>query len=74
MVRIARRENLGTRGKMDKGRFIKFGKVMARCDNDSYIVRLRDGRMVKKRHYDLKGVGVNGEVLSGETTRLEGGM
>jgi hypothetical protein len=58
---------------MDKGRFIKFGKVISRIDNDSYIVRLRDGRMVKKGHYDLKRVGGNGEGFNGETTHLEGG-
>jgi hypothetical protein len=60
-----------TLGKMDKGKFIKLGKVMARCDNYSYIVRLRDGRIIKKRHYDLKRIRENGEGLGGETTCLE---
>jgi hypothetical protein len=63
-----------TLGKMDKRKFIKFGKVMARCDNYSYIVRLRDGGIIKKRHYNLKKIRENGEGLSGETTRLEGGF
>ncbi|MGL4850595.1 MAG: reverse transcriptase domain-containing protein, partial [Clostridium sp.] len=70
-VRIAKRDNLGTLSKTDKGRFRDSGKIMFRCENDSYVVKRVDGKLLKKRHYDLKGMfGVD----KGETTRLEEGM
>ncbi|WUR02698.1 integrase catalytic domain-containing protein [Vairimorpha necatrix] len=71
-VRIARRENLGTRAKTDKGRFTGRGRIVAISENDSYIVRLLDGKIVKKRHYDLKEIRKSC-LEDGETTRLEGG-
>ncbi|KAF9754348.1 hypothetical protein NGRA_3368, partial [Nosema granulosis] len=55
-VRIAKKENLKGCDKYEKGRFLEMGQVQDRCKGDSYIVRLDNGRMVKKRHYDLKGV------------------
>ncbi|KAF9761145.1 hypothetical protein NGRA_2827 [Nosema granulosis] len=73
VVIIARRENLGTQGKTDKGRFIGVGRIVARCENDSYLVRSSEGKMVKKRHYDLKELRKNVDFFKEETNRLEGG-
>lgn len=58
IVRVAKRENLTGCSKYSKGRFLGMGKVIELCLGDSYIVRLENGRFVKKRHYDLKGIGV----------------
>jgi hypothetical protein len=55
-VRVAKKENLKGCDKHDKGRFLENGKVIEICGGDSYIVRLENGRFVKKRHYDLKGL------------------
>ncbi|KAI5171988.1 hypothetical protein PAEPH01_1712, partial [Pancytospora epiphaga] len=59
-VRIAKRENLVGKPKEFKGRFLEKGKVLYKCGNDLYLVRKDDGKMVKKRHYDLKGILVGG--------------
>lgn len=56
IVRIAKKENLKGTDKYEKGRFLKKGKIFACCGGDSYLVKLMDGRLVKKRHYDLKGL------------------
>lgn len=55
-VRIATRENIRNDAKEAKGRFIMSGAIMEVCEGDSYVVKLDDesGRLVKKRHYDLK--------------------
>ncbi|KAF9758258.1 hypothetical protein NGRA_3191, partial [Nosema granulosis] len=47
-VRIAKRENLGTVGKRDSGRFIRKGIIVEVCEKDSYLVRTDEGRIVKK--------------------------
>ncbi|KAF9762178.1 hypothetical protein NGRA_2185 [Nosema granulosis] len=56
IIRVAKSENLGSQGKYMKGRFLAHGKILEVCQNDSYIVRLKEGRVVKKRHYDLKSI------------------
>lgn len=66
VVKIAKRENLGGEAKRAKGRFINEGTIVAKCGGDSYLVKKQDGKIIKKRHYDLKG-------KSSETiNRLEG--
>lgn len=57
IVRVAKRENLLGCSEYSKGRFLEMGRVIELCPGDSYIVRLENGRLFKKRHYDLKGVG-----------------
>ena len=56
-VRVAKNENLTGCSKYSKDRFLERGRIVEICLNDSYIVRLKSGRLVKKRHYDMKGVG-----------------
>lgn len=55
-VRVSKKENLIGCDKYIKGRFLDLGVIKEVCPNDSYIVRLENGRYVKKRHYDLKGI------------------
>ncbi len=63
VVRIAKKENLGGCNKYEKGRLFDCGKILEVCEGDSYIVRLENGRIVKKRHYDLKGLlGIDSKV------------
>lgn len=57
IVRVAKKENLHGNSKYSKGRFLDMGRVIEVCPGDSYIVRLENGILVKKRHYDLKGIG-----------------
>jgi hypothetical protein len=57
-VRIAKRDNIKEEAKNKKGRFIEKGEVIVSCGGDSYLIRKRDGKMMKKRHYDLKGCDV----------------
>ncbi|WUR02941.1 integrase catalytic domain-containing protein [Vairimorpha necatrix] len=54
--RVAKKENLKGADKYLKGRFLESGKVIERCGNDSYIVKLVNGRYIKKRHYNLKSL------------------
>ena len=56
-VRVAQRENLGNQSKELKGRFVGKAIVTDVCGGDSYLIKKDDGRIVKKRHYDLKAVG-----------------
>ena len=56
-VRVARRENLGIETKGLKGRFVRKGVVKEVRDGDSYLVEKDDGRIVKKRDYDMKAAG-----------------
>ncbi|WUR04686.1 endonuclease [Vairimorpha necatrix] len=56
IVRVAKKENLGGQTKYMKGRFVDLGMILEVCPSDSYIVRLENGRIIKKRHYDLKGI------------------
>ena len=53
-VRVAKRENLGNESKGAKGRFLGKGLVTEVCEGDSYLVKGSDGRITKRRHYDLK--------------------
>lgn len=53
-VRIAKSDNLGGKSKEYKGRFLIKGEILDKCGGDSYLVRKEDGKIVKKRHYDLK--------------------
>ena len=53
-VMVAKRENLGNTLKSDSGRFLRQGIILEKCEGDSYILRLDDGKIIKKRHYDLK--------------------
>ncbi|KAF9761578.1 hypothetical protein NGRA_2555 [Nosema granulosis] len=39
VIRIPKRDNLGADAKTDKGRFKNVGKIMYKCENDSYVVR-----------------------------------
>ena len=65
-VLIARRENLGVNAKEARGRFLDSGQVVGVFGDDSYLVRKSDGKLSKKRHFDLKGV-------ADETTVSRGG-
>lgn len=57
VVRMASRENIKGDVKNIKGRFVHEGVILDVLEGDSYLVkRLGDDRIVKKRHYDLKGV------------------
>ncbi|KAI5179799.1 hypothetical protein NEOKW01_0262 [Nematocida sp. AWRm80] len=55
-IKIAKKENLGKDSKADKGRFTKSGVVIKRCGEDSYLTRDENGRITKRRHYDMKGI------------------
>lgn len=55
-VRVAKKENLSGCSKYEKGKFLEYAEVLKICEGDSHIVRLDNGRIVKKRHYDLKGL------------------
>lgn len=54
-VLITQRENLGKASKSKKGRYTARGIVMEEFGKDSYLVRDENGKIRKKRHYDLKG-------------------
>ncbi|KAF9756190.1 Transposon Tf2-9 polyprotein, partial [Nosema granulosis] len=56
IVRVAKKENLSGCSKYEKGRFLDQGKVLEVCDGDSYLIKLENNKIVKKRHYDLKGL------------------
>lgn len=75
-VLVAQHENLKDKPKEFKGRFTKEGTVVEKMENDSYLVKLaKDGKLVKKRHNDLKScAGSRVENKVKETTRLEAGM
>lgn len=53
-VLIAKNENIQGVTKNVKGRFLDSGVIIEVCVKDSYLVKNSDGRIVKKRHYDLK--------------------
>ena len=55
-VRVAKRENLSGCSKYEKGRFLETGKILEKCGNDSYLVKLGNGRLVEKIDYDLKNM------------------
>ncbi|KCZ76876.1 hypothetical protein H311_02118 [Anncaliia algerae PRA109] len=55
-VRISQRNNLKDRCKEEVGRFYEKGEVMERFKNDSYLVKKDNGKIVKKRYFNLKGV------------------
>jgi rubrerythrin len=57
-VKIAKLENLQGASKEYKGRFIENGVVIEECGNDTYLVKKVDGKIMKKRHSELKGVGI----------------
>ena len=48
-VRVASRENLGTKAKTTRGRYVKAGEIVEEFEGDSYLVKGVDGRLVKKR-------------------------
>lgn len=53
-VKVAKSENLNGCSKYSKGRFLEEGVIEFVCPEDSYVVKLTNGRLIKKRHYDLK--------------------
>ncbi|KAM0685302.1 hypothetical protein COBT_003489, partial [Conglomerata obtusa] len=54
-VRIAKKDNIKGKGLKDKkGRFLETGKVVAILPEDSYLILRSNGKLQKKRHYDLK--------------------
>ncbi|KAF9761229.1 hypothetical protein NGRA_2778 [Nosema granulosis] len=73
LIRIAKTENLGIKAKMEKGRFLGLGKNILKCEKYSYIVKTEDGKLLKKRHYDIKAVNEN-SLVEDETIRLRQGM
>jgi intein/homing endonuclease len=46
-----RKDNLGNKAKDRKGRFMKIGVLVNRCNRDSYLVRNESGKPVRRRHY-----------------------
>ncbi|KAF7699540.1 hypothetical protein CDIK_1201 [Cucumispora dikerogammari] len=65
LVRIAKNENLKTKSKTHKGKFLTIGSIVERCKNDSYFVKDNSRRINKKRHFNLKK-------LWNETNRFRG--
>lgn len=65
-VRVAKNDNLKKNVKGKKGRFLDLGVIIEKCIGDSYLIKKNDGKIVKKRHYDLKGICLNGETPSRE--------
>ncbi|MGL5708896.1 MAG: hypothetical protein ACRDDF_11645, partial [Aeromonas sp.] len=57
-VRVSKSENLGTESKNLKGRFLRRGVIVNCMNGDSYLVKMDDGKITKKRHCDLKGLDV----------------
>lgn len=55
-VRIKKNENLGADCKGIKSRYIIGGKIFEVLENDSYLVKTDEGKIIKKRHYDIKRV------------------
>lgn len=55
-VRVTKNENLSGCSKYSKGMFLDLGEIVEVGLKDSYVVKLQNGRYVKKRHYDLKGI------------------
>lgn len=55
-VRCSQNENLDKLSKSTEGRFLEDGVVTADCGNDSYLIKKRSGKIIKKKHYDLKGL------------------
>ena len=53
-VLIAQHENIKTDIKSRKGRFKEIGTVLEKFEGDSYLVKYNDGKIKKKRHFDLK--------------------
>lgn len=67
-VRVAKRENLGKMAKSEKGRFLGMGEIVKEAGENSYIVRDSEGKLKKKRYYDLKAI----RTVSGETPSCGG--
>ena len=65
IVLISKRENI--RNKDFKGRFIDQGKIIANCENNSYLIMLDNGKITKKRYFEIK-------LMKDETNRFGGGM
>lgn len=53
-VLICKKENLGRDTKDCKGRFNEKGMIVGVFENDSYLVKKEDGKMIKKRYFDIK--------------------
>ena len=56
-IRVEKNENLKGCDKYSRGKFLDLEVIVEASLKDSYVVRLDNGRYVKKRHYDLKGLG-----------------
>lgn len=66
-IKVAKHENLRFDVKNVKGRFVDDGIVVGKAGNDSYLIKMANGKYVKKRYHDLKGLGIFvGETPSGE--------
>lgn len=53
---VSKKENINQDVKEKFGRFLEKGTIIGIFENDSYLVRKEDGKISKKRHYDLKGI------------------
>jgi hypothetical protein len=68
-----RKDNLGNEAEEHKGWFMERGVIVNRCNGDSYLVREESGRLAKRRHYDLKGLGIDiDETPSGKGDVIKG--
>jgi len=47
-------ENINSDAKVKKGRFIREGRIVAKCQGDSYLVKTKEGKYIKQRHSGLK--------------------
>lgn len=65
-VKIAKNENLGKNIKELKGRFVENGIIVGRLGNNSYLVKMDNGRFVKKMDWDLKDLKIEVETPSRE--------
>lgn len=70
IVRIAKHENIKGNQKSIKGRYLEQGEVIEVFGGDSYLIRKEDGKIIKRRHYDLK----KDVQEADETNRLKEGM
>jgi hypothetical protein len=56
-MRMARKDNLGSKTKEHEGGFVDGGATVNRCDGDPCLVKDESGKLIKRRHYDSKGLG-----------------
>ena len=59
-VLLCRHTNLKENQKKLKGRFTDQGRILEILDKDSYLVKLANDKIVKRRYYDIKSYPLEG--------------